>query len=303
MKGKSNCGRSESPKKSPTKIVDLSESSNEEDEDCRDCKTTLTNGDQAVQCDSCSNWYCIRCTKISAKTYQALTSSKDDGVMWLCSHCRISMPGFSKLVNRLGKLENSHKQLMEDIQKIKNTEPIDRQTNENSVTKEYVENSIQDALTEQRLREEKKKNIMIFGLKESTKPLEERKADDISCVNKIIKDVMGDDAVVVDRLVRVGRFDPEQGAGNSDGNSRPKARPIKIFMPDLDSKMRVLNALRLMVNNDRQGRFKYMYCQPDLTIKQRVEARKRYQDRANTQATYRGMPNSSTAHAHSGFRQ
>lgn len=164
---------------------------------------------------------------------------------------------------------------------MKNSGPTDNHSTQN-VTKQCVEDTVQEALTEQRLRDEKKKNIMLFGLRESSKPMNEKEADDISNVNKIIKDIKGDDAVRVDRLVRAGRYEQNEENNSNDDNAnvRPRAGPIKLFMPDMDSKSRVLNVLRLMIDNDRQGRFKYMYCQPDLTIKQRIEAKKRYQARS-----------------------
>lgn len=77
---------------------------------------------------------------------------------------------------------------------------------------------------------------------------------------------MGGYAINVDKLVRTGRNEQEQQDSNvneSNTNTKPRARPVKIFFPDMDSKMRMLNALRLGVKNDRHGKFKRMHCQPD----------------------------------------
>ena len=96
----------------------------EEREDCPcfSCQEVLGTEDEAVQCDSCDNWYCVACSELNKAAYNSIT---DHGgvVMWFCKHCNIALPGMKKLLKtmtRMGgrqnameakqkKLEDSHR--------------------------------------------------------------------------------------------------------------------------------------------------------------------------------------------------
>jgi len=59
-------------------------------------------------------------------------------------------------------------QLVEDGQKMKNSEITSNASENETVTKQFIEETIQEVINKQRLINEKKKNILIFGLKENT---------------------------------------------------------------------------------------------------------------------------------------
>ena len=52
--------------------------------------------------------------------------------------------------------------------KMKNSEITSNASENETVTKQFIEETIQEVINKQRLRNEKKKNILIFGLKENT---------------------------------------------------------------------------------------------------------------------------------------
>ena len=58
-----------------------SNSENEQTEDCRECKLKLRDSERALQCDFCDNMYCYKCTRVSAKSYDAICrSSQEEGI-------------------------------------------------------------------------------------------------------------------------------------------------------------------------------------------------------------------------------
>lgn len=62
--------------------------------------------------------------------------------MWFCCHCRISMPGMQKVLNRVAKLEQGQSEILEKLDVI--------QSHGNEVAKPNVEELIKEALNEQK---------------------------------------------------------------------------------------------------------------------------------------------------------
>ena len=54
------------------------------------------------------------------KIYDMLCKNKDEGVSWFCVHCRISIPGTKKLLNRLTVLESTQREILKTIQHFEN---------------------------------------------------------------------------------------------------------------------------------------------------------------------------------------
>ena len=77
-------------------------SQNEQAVDCIECKVKLRDSERALQCNFCDNTFCYKCTKVSAKSYDAICkSSQEEGIQWFCRHCRISFNGVTKMTKRL----------------------------------------------------------------------------------------------------------------------------------------------------------------------------------------------------------
>ena len=47
----------------------------DQEEQCRECSVKLRESDRALQCDFCDNMYCYKCTRLTAKSYDALCKS------------------------------------------------------------------------------------------------------------------------------------------------------------------------------------------------------------------------------------
>ena len=131
-------------------------------------------------------------------------------------------------------------------------------------------------------------NIMCFGLEESTSlNIESRKKEDENTVKGIIEEVLGvEEEFNLTNLVRIGRpvtnveehenenmaFGSLDGASDSRVN-RKKIRPLRLSFADAESKKKVLRSLRETINETSTGKYKYIFFQQDLTLKQRELAK------------------------------
>lgn len=197
---------------------------------CRECEKMIYTRDEPVECDFCENAYCFKCYKVPTKdAYKRLGSSKEeDGTMWFCLHCRCSFPGVRKMVCRVTKLED----VQEDLCKKQDEMGKRLESLENT----DIDTKVKEALMEQKERENRKLNIMCFGLPESDKDTPEgRNTDDLNRLNHIFSDVMeidDHDGILKGKPIRVGQL------------SENKCRPIRLLIDSMDSKKRILEAAR-----------------------------------------------------------
>ena len=57
--------------------------------------------------------YCYKCTRVSAKSYDALCKSNmEEDITWFCLHCRISFNCVSKITSKVSKLEQTQKEIL-----------------------------------------------------------------------------------------------------------------------------------------------------------------------------------------------
>ena len=76
-------------------------SQNEQAGDCIKCKVKLRDSERAIQCNFCDNTFCYKCTRVSAKSYDAISkSSQEEDIQWFCIHCRITFIGVTKITKK-----------------------------------------------------------------------------------------------------------------------------------------------------------------------------------------------------------
>ena len=104
---------------SRSSVHEASQIENEENYECRECKIKLRETDRALHCDFCDNIFCYKCTKVTAKTYDAICkSSQEEGITWFCVHCRISFNGVTKITTKINKIEQTQKEIMASVQQL-----------------------------------------------------------------------------------------------------------------------------------------------------------------------------------------
>ena len=72
--------------------------------------------------DCCDQWYCYSCSNIASHDiYQVLVrSTREDGILWYFSHCRISFPGMRKTVEKVSRLEKNQEDIISRLDKLEN---------------------------------------------------------------------------------------------------------------------------------------------------------------------------------------
>ena len=158
-----------------------------------------------------------------------------------------------------------------------------------------VEVMVREEFAEQKRIDDRKLNIMCFGLEESTSlNIESRKKEDENTVKGIIEEVLGvEEEFNLTNLVRIGRpvtnveehENENMASGSLDGASdsrvnRKKIRPLRLSFADAESKKKVLRSLRDTINETSTGKYKYIFFQQDLTLKQRELAKAKRAARA-----------------------
>ena len=176
--------------------------------ECKDCKKVIHSRDSPAECDFCENNYCFKCSKVESKeAYKRLGSEKDEvGIMWFCYHCRTSFSGVRKIVCRVTKIEQQQNDLEEK------QEAFDKRLEE--LESVGIENKVKEAITEQKERDIRKLNIMVFGLPESDRYTpDERNSDDQDRILNIASTVMeleNPGLMFTSKPIRIGGKEPWQ---------------------------------------------------------------------------------------------
>ena len=194
---------------------------------------------------------------------------------------------------------------MASVQQLQNK--VSEESQASWVSKKEVEDVVREEFEEQKRIEDRKLNIMCFGIKESKSiNLEARKKDDATIVNDIIHEVLGEEEDCnFSKLIRIGRpirdetaMDENEGGQvegaeyNDIGGSqvmRKKIRPIRLTFDNMEKKKKVLDALRKTINESSTGRYKYIFFQQDLTWKQRDNAKAKRAARAVVRGVENGQ--------------
>ena len=163
------------------------------------CDTKVKDGDNGIQCDYCDYWFHAGCAKLPQVDFK-IFKAKD--YIWMCRQCK---PVFKK---RARKLESDNEKLREEIQFLKSECAEWRQTVQ-SMKEEIVEETVgkvvsmvhenirmdmRDMITEElREREEKekrKKNLVIYKVRESDdESVEKQKEEDLLKCKKILGEI------------------------------------------------------------------------------------------------------------------
>ena len=226
--------------------------------ECKDSKKVIHTRDSPAECDFCENCFCFKCSKIATKeAYKRLGSSKDeDGTMWFCYHCRTSFTGVRKMVCRVAKVEQKQADLDEKQEAM--GKRIDELENNG------IESRIREALMEQKERDIRKLNVMVFGLPESEQETPERRNEEdydrILDIARVVMELENPRTMFTGRPIRIGLRKPG------------KSRPLRLTVDSTDSKKKIMEAARLKVKESDDEMTRNVYFHPDLTKKQRDEA-------------------------------
>ena len=206
---------------------------------CNICNENIGDS-QALECDLCHGWSHQTCSDVSLTQYNFLTDCPSSSIKWFCKDCN-SSPLMKK--SKLEEKYEAQDKKLDDLSRL--VIAIESQTQimsqllqkgtgsstESSETS--VKATVSEVLDEQRERDEKKDNIIIFNIPES-----QSDDDDVAHVREVITHVCpGSDTEQLAKSV-VSRI----GTKKDDPSARP--RPIKVTITHFELRQKLLRGAK-----------------------------------------------------------
>ena len=276
-----------------------SDADEEELSPCGRCRKMVVRGDEALMCEICSQWFHIKCEKVTKAQYKNQTSKTKSNFHWFCDSCDIVQSGLlremtlmkaeqAKFKKRLDNLEES-KVNKEDLTKemdkkadkadVENLEQRvtaveDKQTasvNEGASCSKSSGDDAEEVIREIKEQEERKLNILFFNLPEhKSGDMADKIKHDKEEVKQLAKHCKV--AISKDEISNVKRL----------GKQGEKPRPLLIQVSSPEKKRLLFKNLRLL--QEAPDKFKRVSVQNDLTEKQR-KREKELRDEAKKKET------------------
>ena len=211
---------------------------------------------KSINCDKCKQWYCMDCSKIPQKIFDALFAakkSKEDISMinFTCSSCKTASPTIGDLINDIHTLKNDISKRIDD-KAIEIKTHLDNKMVEVNVcqkqcfadivskckvpTVEKINSGVRDAIDSSTIaakeQEFRDRSIMMLKKAESKAPnKKERLQEDLDFINDFVKEGLHIQTTDIESVDRIGRYEEN------------KSRPIKILFNNRSDQTRVLRNL------------------------------------------------------------
>ena len=218
---------------------------------CHTCSQVFTDENaKIICCDRCEFWYCIKCANIPEAGYAFLASQDAEAIAWYCRPCKL--PAKTAVLEEK-TIEDKCKEYMERInQRIKSIETnIQRKAEQNTVeelqkkvedienkiksikegkevrktwadiletpekktVEEAIEKQLRDRENEEKDRQNRRNNIIAFGLPESkATENEQRKEEDIKRIVGLAKNICQVNITeeAISKAIRLGKINEEK---------------------------------------------------------------------------------------------
>ena len=206
-----------------------------------------------------SAFLCVICRKLATKLNGSITdvNKKVDALEARVQTLELQ----NKILNeKVEKTESKTEQVKEQVGGIEKEIDAGMQKAKEEVKEEMS--------AEMKNREERKMNIVIYGIDESDKEeAEERKKEDEKKVAEIATEI---------GVATKGKVEVKWRLGKKvEGENKP--RPMIVQLEDAESRAKLLEKARFLARNANPA-WKRVYLAPDLTWQQREEARKKEEE-------------------------
>ena len=226
--------------------------------DCKKCKKSSSDSqdEEWMECDRCTGKYHRSCTNLTIEQFSFLHKSPHDDFKWFCLQCQeeegkldptvgCSIAQQTTQVEALIKVVMSLHQLNTQLVE-QNSKIIELLKGKKGVD-EDIKIHVEEVMQDQRERDEKKNNIIIYNVPEGIEEDDEKNSkNDIETTKEVFKVV--NPQVVFDKVdsTRIQRIGIKKGKGV---DSRP--RPIKVVMNSPENKMDILRNARKLKDSEK----------------------------------------------------
>ena len=225
-----------------------------------------------IECDRCFARFHGNCTKLTDNDFEWIEMSPHNEFIWFCQNCKGKEGKTEENISAIlqSKLEEFAKRYVAPLQQKvdmlekQNSKFINRYDGEARVsTDQQIKDHVEEVIKEQQEKEEKKNNIVLFGLQEGTETDEKQnKEKDLKKTKEIFSYVDPEVSLEKLNITNVRRI------GKKSTDSEAKPRPIKIEMDCQDSKMNLLRSAKRLKDS---AEFKSIGLSNDKTRKEQLE--------------------------------
>ena len=222
---------------------------------CRKCHEQV--GDDGISCDRCLCWLHTGCCRLNEDEYDYLVSNIKTELLFHCKSCIEELKGKAGEDTKIGQLSAKVDNLtqtvniMMEMMRMQNEKKADKEIQKQEKTTNYWEEAkklreeaqksaketakdtvfqMKEVINNEKEKEKKEKNIIIFNLPESAP---EKESEEDNNKAKEILSFLEEDLPIPPKLtfLRLGRRSTDKEA---------KTRPVLISLPTVDMKFRFL---------------------------------------------------------------
>ena len=257
------------------------------DATCVCCTATLAADSPCMNCDICSKWQCIDCSKMSIAQYKLLKGLEN--FTWICNICKHSLKSIKQLSDTMDEFTSAQSEMSATLANMKatinvavkdelpairpslNRQIADEVQNQlsSSVRNTEVTNAtdiqkmIRENLAEAREIEKRRLNLMVYRLNESADAGTGTQYDIDLVRSKVLSDTDIITNASITRAERIGKPDCS------------KTRPLRITVQDQASRLQTLRNAQKVKDS---ANFKGIAIAPDCTPAQRDSRRAMVQE-------------------------
>ena len=224
-----------------------------DDDKCIVCSQEL--GESClIKCDTCPRWIHYACSGLRESDLELLSNADlPKSIKYLCVSCQLSPPTKSSANCHCSKASAKQDLAIESLTKIVSTLQSQMEVmlgmlagkESESTLEKKVEVQFEQVMQDEREREEKKNNVMLFNVPESNKPdAIDAANDDLSLAREILIHVSPE---INFNSIQVSRIGSKKGEQN-------KHRPLKIKLDQTEHKFKLLKEARKLKNYTKHAK-------------------------------------------------
>ena len=211
---------------------------------CGICKKEV--GDKGIMCDRCNSWVHFPCSKLKASEYKNLTSMASTSIRWFCARCTYELDNKTDRDARMAAQESKLDMLFQIITTLQQQNNLILQMvkQNNETVEKRVREEVREVMSEEKEREWRRKNVIIFNLPETREKGASEKVEDGKKVNDVMNEIGVD----------VGEYETARLGAPDD--KREKPRPIKVTIKIAEKRDEVLRKARNLKDSERYRKMK-----------------------------------------------
>ena len=245
-----------------------------------------------VECDQCLAKFHRDCTNFGKELFEYLDANPNDNIKWFCDNCQDKEKEEFDLRSALAMQNIKIDTLTQVVGQVK--QQNDLITEQNKLLKEQnnflveqgnkmmdlvkgrsefnnqIKIHVEEVLTDQKEKEEKKNNMILFGLEEGSHKEEDKNTDeDVGKVKEVFNTVNPEASLIDLDKSKIKRIGSRRVA--EVGKPTPPPRPVKIVFDTQEKKMDILRNAKKLKDSEK---FKGIGLSHDKTKKEQEDYRK-----------------------------